>query len=124
MQAVEFSEGADAEAAALATFEPDQALQSQAREFCGTIEGTGCVRGADESLAAMTSDPAVHNIPEGLFWTGTEAVAEMVGLYSSTDEIGCGDDIITNGEWSASVLPVSSLFDLSVSHPQVLRRVS
>jgi hypothetical protein len=88
--------------------EPDQALQAEARDFCGVLEGAGFNRDADEFLAAMTSDPAVANIPEGLFWTGTDAIRGMVPLYPSTDVIWCGDEIITNGEWSAEAMRVDN----------------
>ncbi len=84
--------------------EPNQVLQAEAREFCGVLEGAGFERDADEFLAAMTSDPAVANIPEGLFWTGTDAVRKMVPAWTPSDVIWCGDEIITNGEWSAEAV--------------------
>jgi hypothetical protein len=54
----------------------------------------------------MTDDPAVHNIPEGLYWTGTDEVRSMVGYYPKSDQIWCGDEIITNGDWSAESITI------------------
>lgn len=106
--------GNEAESDGSAAVEPNPALVSEAREFCSIIEGTGFTRDADEFLAAMTSDPAVHNNPEGFYWTGAEAVAGMIDLYPSTDDIWCGDDIATNGEWSVEAVRIDNPpFDLT-----------
>jgi hypothetical protein len=67
--------------------EPDAVLAAEARDFCAIIEGTGYTRDADEFLAAMTDDPAVHNNPEGLYWTGVDEVRSMVNYYPSNDDI-------------------------------------
>lgn len=100
--------GNEVESDGSAAVEPNPALVSEAREFCSIIEGTGFARDADAFLAAMTTDPAVHNNPEGFYWTGAEAVGGMVDLYPSTDDIWCGDDVITNGEWSAEAVRIDN----------------
>lgn len=116
--------GNEVESDGSAAVEPNSALVSEAREFCSIIEGTGFARDPDAFLAAMTSDPAVHNNPEGLYWTGAEAVGEMVDVYPSTDDIWCGVDIITNGEWSAEAVRIDNPpFDLTNVGVMVHRHV-
>jgi hypothetical protein len=100
--------GTDVEEVTPAPTEPDSVLAAEARDFCAIVEGTGYVRDADEFLAAMTSDPAVHNNSEGLYWTGIDEVRSMVEYYPSTDEIWCGDDITTNGQWSAEPITIEN----------------
>ena len=116
--------GNEVESDGSAVVEPNSALVSEAREFCSIIEGAGFARDPDAFLAAMTSNPAVHNNPEGLYWTGAEAVGEMVDLYPPTDDIWCGDDIITNGEWSAEAVRIDNPpFDLTNVGVMVHRHV-
>ena len=116
--------GNELESDGSAGVEPNSALVSEAREFCSIIEGTGFARDPDVFLAAMTSDPAVHNNPEGFFFTGAEAVGEMVDLYPPTDDIWCGDEIITNGEWSAEAVRIDNPpFDLTNVGVMVHRHV-
>lgn len=100
--------GTDVDAATPASTEPDPVLATEAREFCAIVEGTGYARDADEFLAAMTGDPLVHNIPEGLYWTGVDELRSMVTYYPSADEIWCGDDIATNGQWSAEPITIDN----------------
>ena len=94
-----------------ASTDPDAALVTEARDFCAIVEGTGYTRDADEFLAAMTEDPLVHTYPEGLYWTGVDEVRTIAPLYPPSDDIWCGDDITTNGQWSAEAM--------TIDHPQV-----
>ena len=106
-----FTYGTGADEVTPAPAEPDSVLAAEARDFCAIIEGTGYARDADEFLAAMTDDPAVHNNPEGLYWTGADEVRSMVNYYPSNDDIWCGDAITTNGQWSAE--------PITIDHPDV-----
>jgi len=87
---------------------PNAALVAEAREFCAIIEGTDYVRSAEDFLGAMTDDPAVHNNAEGLYWTGIDEVDSMMESYPKSDQIWCGDEIITNGEWSAEPITIDN----------------
>ncbi len=87
---------------------PNPDLVAEARQFCAIIEGTGYTRNTDEFLGAMSDDPAVHNNPEGLYWTGTDEIRAMVEYYPQTDQIWCGDDIVTNGVWSAEPITIDN----------------
>jgi hypothetical protein len=86
--------------------EPDSMLAAEARDFCAIIEGTKYHRDADEFLAAVTDDPAVHTYTEGFYWTGVDEVRSMVKYYTFYDDIWCGDAITTNGQWSAEPITV------------------
>jgi len=97
------SEVADVTAAST---DPDVGLVAAARDFCAIVEGTGYTRDGDELLAAMTDDPLVHTYPEGLYWTGADAVGAMVTQTPTSEDISCGDDITTNGQWSAEAMTV------------------
>ncbi len=91
----------------------DPVIAAEAREFCSIVEGSGYVRSASELLGSMTEDPAVFNIPEGLYWPGVTNVESMVQYYPPELEIGCGDDVVTSGDWSAQPIfenaPIISL---------------
>jgi hypothetical protein len=88
--------------------ESDSVLAAEARDFCAIVEGTGYVRDADEFLAAMTEYPLVHTYPEGFYWTGVDEVRTIAPLYPTSDDIWCGDDIATNGQWSAEPITIDN----------------
>ena len=79
----------------------DAAVAAEARDFCSILEGSGKVRSASEMMAAMTDEPAVINLPEGLYWSGAAEVEALVPLYPPELEIQCGDDVVASGDWSA-----------------------
>ena len=100
--------GTEVDETSTASTEPDPVLAAEARDFCAIVEGTGYVRDADEFLSAMTNDPLVHTYPEGFYWTGVEEVGTIAPLYPSSDDIWCGDDIATNGQWSAEPITIDN----------------
>jgi hypothetical protein len=79
----------------------DPAIEAETRGFCALYEGTGYVRSASDVIAAMTDDPAIHNIPHKLHCTGgANGIKADVDSYMRADIIGCGA-VTTNGQWSA-----------------------
>jgi hypothetical protein len=98
--------GTEVAAVTAASTDPDVALVADARDFCAIVEGTGYTRDGDELLAAMTDDPLVHIYPEGLYWTGADEVGAMVTQTPTSEDISCGDDITTNGQWSAEAMTI------------------
>ncbi len=90
---------------------PDPVLETETRGFCALYEGTGYGRSASDVLAAMTDDPAIHNIPHKLHCTGgAEGIKADVASYMRADIIGCGA-VTTNGQWSAQAS--------TIEHPPV-----
>lgn len=80
----------------------DDAKIAEARAFCGTIEGTGYVRDAEEFLAFMADDPTAQAIPNGYHVAGDDGIRSMIKLYPPGDNIACEEGGITNGVWSAT----------------------
>ena len=87
----------------------DPALVAEARAFCGTLEGKGFTRDADEFLAFMTDDPSAQAIPNGYHAAGDEGVRNMIEWYPPTDRITCEEGGISNGVWSATGTTLTNL---------------
>lgn len=84
-----------------ATHEPDPVLAAEARDFCAIVEGKKS-RDADKVLAAMTGDPAAHNIGNEFAYIGTDGIREMIRWYPRALMITCEEPTLTHGEWSAA----------------------
>ena len=87
---------------------PDPAIETETRGFCALYEGTGYDRSAPDVIAAMTDDPATHNIPNSLHCTGgADGIKADVDSYTRDDIIGCGA-VTTNGQWSAQASTIEN----------------
>ena len=84
-----------------ATHESDPVLAAEARAFCAIVEGKK-PRDADEVLAAMTDDPAAHNIGNGFNYVGADGLREMIRWYPRALTITCEEPTLTHGQWSAA----------------------
>lgn len=93
---------------ASASTESDPVIETETRGFCSLYEGTGYARSAPDVIAAMTEDPAIHNIPHSLHCTGgADGIKTDVGSYVRADIIGCGT-VTTNGQWSAQASTIEN----------------
>ena len=91
-----------------AATEPDSVIEAEARGFCSLYEGSGYARSASDVIAAMTTDPAIHNIPHSLHCTGgADGIKTDVASYFRADIIGCGA-VTTNGQWSAQASTIEN----------------
>ncbi len=91
-----------------AATEPDPAIETETCEFCALFEGAGYARSASDVIAAMTDDPAIHNIPNSFHCgEGAEGVTADVGTYMRVDIIDCGA-VTTNGQWSAQASTIEN----------------
>ena len=86
---------------------PDPAIETETRGFCALYEGTGYVRSVPDVIAAMTDDPAIHDIPGSLHCTDADGIKADVGSYLRADIIGCGA-VTTNGQWSAQASTIEN----------------
>lgn len=95
--------------------ELDPVIEAEARGFCALYQGTEHARSASDVIAAMTDDPAIHNIPHSLHCTGgAEGIKADVAGYIRDDIIGCGD-VTANGQWSAQASTIATpSFNLAV----------
>jgi hypothetical protein len=87
--------------------ETDASVLAEARAFCALIEGWG-VRDAEAVLAAMTDDPAAHNLVNNLHYLGTDGVEVMVSWYRPSDVITCHEAATTSGSWSATSIEIQN----------------
>lgn len=78
----------------------DAQIEQAAGAFCELFEGVGA-RDPEPVVAAMVTDPAIHNIINKRHYVGSDGVAEMVPQYLPEERITCGR-IIANGVWSAN----------------------
>jgi hypothetical protein len=86
---------------------PDPAIETETRGYCALYEGTGYDRSAPDVIAAMTDDPAIHNIPNSLHCTDADGIKADVDSYERADIIGCGA-VTTNGQWSAQASTIEN----------------
>ena len=87
---------------------PDPTIETETCDFCAMFEGTGYVRSAADVIAAMTDDPAIHNIPNSIHCgEGAEGVEDDVATYLLHDNIFCGA-VTTNGQWSAQASTIEN----------------
>ena len=83
-------------------------IEAETRGFCSLYEGSGYARSAPDVIAAMTDDPAIHNIPHSLHCTGgADGIKTDVSSYLRIDIIGCGA-VTTNGQWSAQASTIEN----------------
>ncbi len=87
---------------------PDPAIEAETRDFCALFEGSGYARSPSDVIAAMTDDPAIHNIPNSLHCTGgADGIKAEVDSYLGSDIIDCGA-VTTNGQWSAQAATIEN----------------